>query len=593
MARSNGLVATVVTLVVAALLLVAAPHGAHAQGAQGNGVSSLDPMPPKAGETLYVKYLPSAPNATLTAASERFAVVEIETLSGVTLAWSRMSVGSDGVTEAASFPLPADAIGGTVRFYAEERFAQGDPAATQRFVVVREGDHGIRPDQTDEEIDRRQKEFRLSNPDDLSGWRTKWFILASRNATDALQSVIRADLAEIEAASLATPDAECLRIEGLWTIGDRDAAMAALEKLAIVSPESPATDRALVATRDAAQGAWAAQWISALRRVAERSNAAHALRMGGLVALASDSATPLDLVDRCADALLAARPGDARPLVAQVRARQVRGEGLDRCDGLASRATELILAKDFRPSADPDGGLRDTLLRDLLLVRATLAETRGDTPAALLFAAAARGISPNDPGDAPAALDRGWALVTGKPTEPQAATTSSEPVVAAAEPTPVAAPPSEPTPATPAPVTSPTASEMPDFTLKDIDGNEVRLTDFRGKVVVLNFWFVACKPCRLEMPNLNDLVAKFDGRDVVFLAPCLDDREKASAFLADNTFKYRTLVDGSSASSAMRVRAYPTHAVIDRSGKVVLYRTGGNESVLRDVTAAVESALER
>lgn len=593
MARSNGLVATLLTLAVAALLLVAAPRGAHAQGTQGNGISSLDPMPPKAGETLYVKYLPSAPGATLAPASERFAVIEIETLSGVTLAWGRMSVGSDGVTEAASFPLPADALGGTVRFYAEERFAQGDPAATQRFVVVREGDHGIRPDQSDEEIDRRQKEYRLAHPEDLSGWRTKWFILASRSSSDALQSVIRADLAEIEAASLATPDAECLRIEGLWTIGDRDAAMAALEKLAIVSPESPATDRALVATRDAAQGAWAAQWISALRRVAERSNAAHALRMGGLVALANDSATPLDLVDRCADALLAARPGDARPLVAQVRARQVRGEGLDRCDGLASRATELILAKDFRPSADPDGGLRDTLLRDLLLVRAALAEARGDAPAALLFAAAARGIALNDPGDAPAALDRSWTAVTGKPTAPTAATTSSETVVAAAEPTPVATPPAEPTQPSPPRVTAPAQSETPDFTLKDLDGNEVRLADHRGKVVVLNFWFVACKPCRLEMPNLNELVTKFDGRDVVFLAPCLDDRDKAAAFLAENEFKYRTLVEASSASSSMRVRAYPTHAVIDRSGKVVLYRTGGNESVLRDVTAAVESALER
>lgn len=64
-----------------------------------------------------------------------------------------------------------------------------------------------------------------------------------------------------------------------------------------------------------------------------------------------------------------------------------------------------------------------------------------------------------------------------------------------------------------------------DFTLTNLDGTPHSLAEYRGKVVVLNFWATWCLPCRDEMPMLSKLAPKYDEKDVAFLAASLDDAQ--------------------------------------------------------------------
>lgn len=575
MHRRNGLL----PLAIVALAIVVGRHGCECALGQ---VSSIEPTSPVAGDVVVVRYAPSASDARLAAASRRFAVLEIESAAGSTLLWSGLEMDAGGATESASFPLPPDAEFGTVRFYAHERFALADEPATVRFIASPPDGHGIAIGQPEEEIERRVAEHRANHPHDVTSIRAKWRALASGWTRDLVVDAIRADLAAMEAAGLRSADARSLRAAGLWMVGEREAALSIGEQLVIEAPASRDTDRALAAMADAHPGPDGARWTGLVRRVAEVAPAAECVRAGGLAALARDPSVPLALVDRCADVQRGLRPGDSRPLVEQIVARIARDEDMARIDGLASQAIEVTLAHDFRPSADPTGTLTEGLLRDILLLRSRVAERNGDGPVALLYAAAARGISPNDPGAAPEALDRGWSMVTGRPTRPPEGDAS---VASVPE-------PAGTTDAGDAIAAQPASGEPTmAFALRNMDGNEVRLEQFRGRVVVLNFWFVACKPCRMEMPKLNELVERFDGREVTFLGLCLDGADRVRESLGEGEFRYTTLVDATSATAEFRVRAYPTHVVIGRDGRVVLYRVGGGDADISAVSDAVEAAL--
>jgi peroxiredoxin len=117
----------------------------------------------------------------------------------------------------------------------------------------------------------------------------------------------------------------------------------------------------------------------------------------------------------------------------------------------------------------------------------------------------------------------------------------------------------------------------PDMSLKTLDGREVRLSGLKGKLVVLNFWFVNCAPCRAEMPDLNKLVDSYRGQDVVFLAIALDTAEMIRSFLQESSFKYEIVPNGQAASDAFGVAVYPTHVLIDKAGRIAHFLTGSAE----------------
>lgn len=116
--------------------------------------------------------------------------------------------------------------------------------------------------------------------------------------------------------------------------------------------------------------------------------------------------------------------------------------------------------------------------------------------------------------------------------------------------------------------------KAPDFTLKDIDGKEVDLKEFKGQFVLLNFWFVGCKPCIMEMPELNELVEEFQPQGINFLAIGLDSPDRVKSFLKQHEFDYTLLPNGRNVASSYGVSSYPTHLLLDAEGKVIYSQQG-------------------
>jgi peroxiredoxin len=111
----------------------------------------------------------------------------------------------------------------------------------------------------------------------------------------------------------------------------------------------------------------------------------------------------------------------------------------------------------------------------------------------------------------------------------------------------------------------------PDFTLKDLDGRSVSLSDYRGKVVFLNFWATWCPPCREEMPAMERLNAVFEGKDFVMLAVNVEkDLEPVRAFLAQHPHSFAVLLDQQSAvQNLYGVFRFPETFLLDQEGRLV------------------------
>ncbi len=115
----------------------------------------------------------------------------------------------------------------------------------------------------------------------------------------------------------------------------------------------------------------------------------------------------------------------------------------------------------------------------------------------------------------------------------------------------------------------------PDFTLTDQFGNEHTLSDYKGKVVFLNFWAVWCNPCRREMPDIQKLYLDHgeNSGDVVVLAVTMPDANTDPAdFMNDKGYTYPSVIDESGDVMAQYgVSAFPTTFMIDRDGNVFGY----------------------
>lgn len=113
-----------------------------------------------------------------------------------------------------------------------------------------------------------------------------------------------------------------------------------------------------------------------------------------------------------------------------------------------------------------------------------------------------------------------------------------------------------------------------DFEATTIEGEKIKLSNLKGKIVVLNFWFKACKPCLMEIPELHRLTEKYKNKNVVFIALALDSEEVVKEFLGKEKFGYKHIANARVIASSWKIKGYPTNVVIDQKGKVVFQEKG-------------------
>jgi peroxiredoxin len=116
----------------------------------------------------------------------------------------------------------------------------------------------------------------------------------------------------------------------------------------------------------------------------------------------------------------------------------------------------------------------------------------------------------------------------------------------------------------------------PGFTLQSLDGKTVTLGQFKGDVVMINFWASWCGPCRQEMPLLDDIYKQYKDMGFVLIGVNVEpDTHNANAWLAQTPVSYPILSDPKSAVSQLyQVQAMPTTVIIDRQGVVRFTHNG-------------------
>ncbi len=113
------------------------------------------------------------------------------------------------------------------------------------------------------------------------------------------------------------------------------------------------------------------------------------------------------------------------------------------------------------------------------------------------------------------------------------------------------------------------SGRAPAFTLNDINGRPVSLSDFRGKVVVLDFWATWCPPCKREIPDFIELQSHYGSQGLQVIGVGLDEPDKLKSFAAGHGMNYAVLL-GTDAI-AMRyggISGIPTTFIIDKNGNI-------------------------
>ncbi len=134
-----------------------------------------------------------------------------------------------------------------------------------------------------------------------------------------------------------------------------------------------------------------------------------------------------------------------------------------------------------------------------------------------------------------------------------------------------------------------------DFSLSTIDGGFVSLKDFRGKVVLLDFWAEWCGPCKMVTPIIVSLYEKYKNNGFIVIGMNLDDEsdfDKVINYVKKSKITYPITIKGFSIAQKYGVKGIPQFFLIDKDGKVALAITGFIQTLEKDLTSSIEALLK-
>jgi peroxiredoxin len=135
--------------------------------------------------------------------------------------------------------------------------------------------------------------------------------------------------------------------------------------------------------------------------------------------------------------------------------------------------------------------------------------------------------------------------------------------------------------------------EAPDFALKALDQTNLRLSEFRGQVVLINFWASWCGACRQAMPAFNEIHEKYQAAGLVMLSINLDDEAERALHMAQSLkVRFPVLLDEQKAVSRLyQLDTMPLTVLIDREGTVRFVYAGFNSGDESKIVAPLRSLL--
>ena len=111
---------------------------------------------------------------------------------------------------------------------------------------------------------------------------------------------------------------------------------------------------------------------------------------------------------------------------------------------------------------------------------------------------------------------------------------------------------------------------LPEYNFIDLNGISYNREDTKGKLLVLKCWFITCKVCVEEFPELNKLVDKYKKENISFVSLAFDEKDKLVEFLKTKTFKYPTIpLQKDYMAKKLKINQYPTHLIVDSNGVII------------------------
>jgi len=119
------------------------------------------------------------------------------------------------------------------------------------------------------------------------------------------------------------------------------------------------------------------------------------------------------------------------------------------------------------------------------------------------------------------------------------------------------------------------SKSIPRFRANTLNNEKINSEKLKGKIIVINFWFIGCPPCVAEMPALNQLVKEYRDSGVIFLGFALDDKKSLKKFFATRRFDFTIIPGAQNIEDLFGVLEHPVNFIIDRNGKIVIAWAGG------------------
>lgn len=135
----------------------------------------------------------------------------------------------------------------------------------------------------------------------------------------------------------------------------------------------------------------------------------------------------------------------------------------------------------------------------------------------------------------------------------------------------------------------------PEFTLNNINGNPMSLSDFRGNVVLLQFWATWCPLCRNSIKDLGPVYEHYKGKGFHILAISLDTgqnvKDKITAFAVQHKMNYHILLGDKKTASSYSVNGIPTSFLVDKEGRIRSYYLGYQPEFAKELNKSIEELL--
>ena len=131
------------------------------------------------------------------------------------------------------------------------------------------------------------------------------------------------------------------------------------------------------------------------------------------------------------------------------------------------------------------------------------------------------------------------------------------------------------------------------FHLTDLNNKKWDSKDLRGKTIVINFWFTACKPCIAEMIYLNKLVEENKDSSVVFIAPAPENETQIKKFLKKYSFEYNITPSSTDFIASMGIENFPTHLVVDKEGIIRQVFIGYADDIKEKLQAEIDALMKQ